>query len=40
VREVESYRVDLVDASELALVIVPERGGGPACASLAEWRMA
>ena len=40
VREVESYRVDLVDADELALTIVPERSGGPARASLAEWRMA
>ena len=40
VREVENYRVDLVGASELALTIVPDRSGGPACASLTEWRMA
>ena len=40
VREVEDYRVDLSDAVELELRIVPDRSRGPARASLSEWRMA
>jgi hypothetical protein len=39
-REVEDYRVELVEAAALELRIVPDRSGGPARASLAEWRLA
>jgi hypothetical protein len=39
-REVEDYRVDLVDVRVLALEIVPNIGGGAARASLAELRVA
>jgi len=38
-REVETYRVDLVDVTILELVIVPDRSGGEARASLAQLRL-
>ena len=39
VREVEDYAVDLVDVGVLELVIVPDKGGGEARASLAKMRL-
>jgi len=39
-REAEDYRVDLGNVSAIELVIVPDRSGGQARASLMEWRMA
>jgi len=40
VREVEDYRVDLMEVAVLELEIVPDRSHGPAHASLTEWRLA
>ena len=37
--EVENYRVDLVDVTILELIIVPDRSGGEARASLAQLRL-
>lgn len=39
-REAETYEVDLPGVSSLELTIVPDLGGGPQPASLAEWRLA
>ena len=38
-REVEDYRVDLLNLSVLELVIKPDIGGGMACASLKNLRL-
>ncbi len=40
IREAEDYRVDLGGATVLELTIVPDRSGGNARASLAQWRLA
>jgi hypothetical protein len=40
IREAEDYRVDLGGATVLELTIVPDRSGGDARASLAQWRLA
>lgn len=40
IREAEDYRVDLSGATVLELTIVPDRSGGDARASLAQWRLA
>jgi hypothetical protein len=40
VEETENYRVELEGVAGLELVIVPDIGGGSACASLAELRVA
>jgi hypothetical protein len=37
--EAETYRVDLADVTMLELVIVPDRSGGEACASLEQLRL-
>jgi hypothetical protein len=39
-REAEDYRVDLAGATVLELTIVPNKSGGDARASLAQWRLA
>jgi hypothetical protein len=39
VREVEDYAVDLVDVGVLELIIVPDRSGGEARASLVKMRL-
>jgi hypothetical protein len=36
----EDYRVELEGVFGVELAIVPDTSGGPACASLAEWRIA
>jgi hypothetical protein len=40
IREAEDYRVDLAGVTVLELTIVPEKSGGEARASLAQWRLA
>lgn len=40
IREVEDYRVQLDGVTVLELVIVPDKSGGEARASLAQWRLA
>jgi hypothetical protein len=40
VREIEDYAVDLVDVGVLELVIVPDKSGGEARASLVKMRLA
>ncbi len=40
IREVEDYRLELSGVTALELVISPDRSGGDARASLAEWRLA
>ena len=40
IREAEDYRVDVSGATVLELTIVPDRSGGEARASLAQWRLA
>ena len=40
IREAEDYRVDVTGATVLELTIVPDRSGGDARASLAQWRLA
>jgi len=39
-REVEDYRVDLAGVTQPDLTTTPDRNGGEARASLAEWRLA
>lgn len=40
IREAEDYRFDLSGVTALELCIVPDVSGGPARASLAQWRIA
>ena len=40
IREAEDYRVELVGVTVLELEIVPDKSGGEARASLAQWRLA
>ncbi len=40
IRQEEEYRVNLTDATELELTIIPNKGGGEARASLAQLRLA
>ena len=40
IREAEDYRVDVSGATVVELTIVPDRSGGDARASLAQWRLA
>jgi hypothetical protein len=40
VREIEDYSVDLVNVGVLELIIVPDKSGGEAHASLAKLRIA
>jgi hypothetical protein len=40
VREIEDYAVDLVDVGVLELIIVPDKSGGEARASLVKMRLA
>jgi XRCC1 N terminal domain len=40
VREIEDYAVDLFDVGVLELIIVPDKGGGDARASLVKMRLA
>lgn len=40
VREIEDYAVDLFDVGVLELIIVPDKGGGEALASLVKMRVA
>ena len=40
IREAEDYRVDLSGVTALELVIVPDKSGGAARASIAQWRLA
>jgi hypothetical protein len=40
IREAEDYRVDLSGVTALELVIVPDKSGGDARASIAQWRLA
>jgi len=40
IREAEDYRFDLSGVTSLELHIVPDVSGGPARASLAQWRIA
>jgi hypothetical protein len=39
VREIEDYAVDLVDVGVLELIIVPDKSGGEARASLVKMRL-
>jgi hypothetical protein len=39
-REVEDYRVDLVNVAVLELAIIPDRSAGGVRASVAQWRIA
>ena len=39
-REIEDYAVDLVDVGVLELIIVPDKSGGEARASLVKMRLA
>lgn len=39
IREVEEYQVGLSDVSVLELIIVPDKSGGTACASLKSLRL-
>jgi hypothetical protein len=40
IREAEDYRVELSGVTVLELAIVPDKSGGPARASLAQWHLA
>jgi hypothetical protein len=40
IREAEDYRVDLAGVTAIELVIVPDKSGGDARASIAQWRLA
>jgi hypothetical protein len=40
IREAEDYRVDLSEVTVLDLTIIPDKSGGDARASLAQWRLA
>lgn len=40
IREAEDYRVELSGVTVLELAIVPDKSGGDARASLAQWRLA
>jgi hypothetical protein len=40
IREAEDYRVELAGVTLLELAIVPDKSGGEARASLAQWRLA
>jgi F5/8 type C domain-containing protein len=40
VREIEDYALDLANVGVLELVIVPDKSGGEACASLVKMRIA
>jgi hypothetical protein len=40
IREAEDYRVELAGVTVLELAIVPDKSGGEARASLAQWRLA
>lgn len=40
IREAEDYRVELAGVTVLELAIVPDKSGGDARASLAQWRLA
>ena len=40
IREAEDYRVELAGVTMLELAIVPDKSGGAARASLAQWRLA
>ena len=40
IREAEDYRVDLSGVTVLELTIIPDKSGGDARASLAQWRLA
>ena len=40
IREAEDYRVQLSGVTALELVIVPDKSGGDARASIAQWRLA
>jgi hypothetical protein len=40
VREVEDYKVDLLDVTVMELEIAPDKSGGEARASLESWRLA
>ncbi|HEX7215181.1 MAG TPA: hypothetical protein VF578_13290 [Methylomirabilota bacterium] len=40
IREAEDYRVELSGVTALELVIVPDKSGGDARASIAQWRLA
>jgi len=39
-QEIEDYEVDLPEAKALELRMVPDLGGGDACAQLGQWRLA
>ncbi|HEY7652495.1 MAG TPA: hypothetical protein VIG07_06710 [Methylomirabilota bacterium] len=40
IREMEDYRVELSGVTGLELTIIPDKSGGEARASLAQWRLA
>jgi hypothetical protein len=40
IREAEDYRVELSGVTVLELTIIPDKSGGDARASLAQWRLA
>ena len=40
IREAEDYRVELAGVTVLELTIIPDKSGGDARASLAQWRLA
>lgn len=40
IREAEDYRVELSGVTVLELTIIPDKNGGEARASLAQWRLA
>jgi hypothetical protein len=40
IQEVEDYRVDLSEVTVIELATIPDRSGGGARASLAQWRIA
>lgn len=40
IREAEDYRVELSGVTVLELTIIPDKSGGDAWASLAQWRLA
>jgi hypothetical protein len=39
IREIEDYAVDLYEVTQLELIIVPDKSGSDACASLANLRL-
>jgi hypothetical protein len=39
IREIEDYAVDLYEVTQLELIIVPDKSGGDACASLVNLRL-